>query len=65
MKNLLFLPLLCLLISCKKDIEELPPATQIGAHTFGARLDGQLWVPQKFGIAPPVPQGGEPVQPAD
>ena len=55
MKNLLFLPLLCLLFACKKDIEELPPATQTGAHTFGARLDGQLWVPQKFGIAPTAP----------
>ena len=46
---------LVLLSGCKKDIEELPPATETGANTFGVKLDGQLWVPQKFGIAPTAP----------
>ena len=40
---------LCLLAACKKDVEELPPATQTGANTFGAKVDGKLWVPQGFG----------------
>lgn len=40
------------LISCKKDIDELPPATQTGANTFGAKVNGNLWVPQGFGPFP-------------
>ncbi|HEV7781486.1 MAG TPA: DUF6252 family protein [Chitinophagaceae bacterium] len=43
---------LFLFASCKKDIEELPPATQTGAHTFGAKVDGNLWIPQGFGVFP-------------
>jgi Family of unknown function (DUF6252) len=43
---------LCLLASCKKDIEELPPATETGANTFGAKVNGELWVPQGFGSIP-------------
>lgn len=49
MKNLI--PALCfllLLTACEKDAEELPEATQTGANTFGARLDGALWTPQHF-----------------
>jgi hypothetical protein len=45
---------LILLVSCKKEIEELPPATQTGANTFGAKVNGQFWVPQGFG---PIPAG--------
>jgi hypothetical protein len=47
MKNLLyFLLFLPVLISCKKSVvEELPPATQTGANTFGASVNGKLWVP--------------------
>jgi len=47
MKNLVYLFLfLPSLISCKKNIvEELPPATQTGANTFGANVNGKLWVP--------------------
>lgn len=53
MKNLLWIcSALLLLTSCKKDIDELPEATQTGANTFGARVNGELWAPQKFGIAP-------------
>lgn len=37
---------------CKKDVDELPPASQDGTNTFGAKLNGQLWVPQGFGVAP-------------
>ncbi len=43
---------LCLLAGCKKEVEELPPATQTGANTFGAKVDGNLWVPQGFGPFP-------------
>jgi hypothetical protein len=41
--------------SCKKEVDALPEATQTGANTFGARLDGDFWIPQKFGIAPTAP----------
>jgi hypothetical protein len=53
MKRILIalLPLI-VLISCKKDVDELPPATQTGAHTFGAKVNGELWVPQGFGGLP-------------
>jgi hypothetical protein len=50
------LSILCLAVlffaSCKKTITELPPATQTGANTFGAKVDGALWVPQGFGPIP-------------
>ena len=56
MKNLvLALFALAVFSGCKKDIDELPPATETGANTFGAKVDGELWVPQKFGIAPTAP----------
>lgn len=38
--------------SCKKEVTELPPATQTGANTFGAMVDGKIWVPQGFGTIP-------------
>ena len=56
MKNI-FLLLSCVLIfaGCKKSVDELPEATQTGANTFGLKLDGQFWVPQKFaGINAPI-----------
>src|SRR5687767_12828102 len=40
------------LSSCKKEVEELPPATQTGAHTFGAKVNGDLWIPAGFGPIP-------------
>lgn len=43
---------LLLLGSCKKKVDELPPATQTGANTFGAKVNGQFWVPQGFGPIP-------------
>lgn len=43
---------LFLFIACKKKIEELPPATQTGANTFGARVEGNFWIPQGFGPFP-------------
>jgi hypothetical protein len=52
MKNLLYILLLLpVLIACKKNIvEELPPATQTGANTFGASVNGKLWVPSSAPI---------------
>jgi hypothetical protein len=41
--------ILFLFASCKKTVTELPPATQTGANTFGAKVNGELWVPQSFG----------------
>lgn len=41
--------LLILAVSCKKEVSGLPDATQTGANTFGARVNGQFWVPAKFG----------------
>ncbi len=53
MKNILTAVLsIFLFASCKKQITELPPATQTGAHTFGAMVNGQFWMPQGFGPLP-------------
>jgi len=48
-RTLATLALSFLIFSCKKDIKELPPATQTGANTFGAMVNGDMWVPQGFG----------------
>lgn len=53
MKNLLFLFIAALTLSCcdKDDdkpiaeIDKLPPATQTGANTFGCLLDGEIFKP--------------------
>lgn len=56
MKKLLFvLASVAVLTSCKKEVDELPEPTQTGANIFGAKLNGEFWVPQKFGIAPTAP----------
>jgi hypothetical protein len=56
MKNIFLLALLALsLAGCKKDVDELPEPTQTGANTFGAKVDGEFWVPQGFGIVPTAP----------
>jgi hypothetical protein len=39
-------------ISCKKNVDELPAASQSGANIFGCRIDGNIWVPQKNPIFP-------------
>lgn len=53
MKNILVFTLLALsFVSCKKDVDELPAATQTGANTFGAKVNGEMWVPQGFGSFP-------------
>jgi Family of unknown function (DUF6252) len=44
--------LLLLLSACKKEVTELPAATQTGANTFGAKVNGEFWVPQGFGPIP-------------
>lgn len=50
MKNFLFVCLSVFLFSsCNKKVDELPPATQTGANTFGAKVDGSFWVPRAFG----------------
>ena len=51
-KLIIFCSALFLLGSCKKKVDELPPATQTGAHTFGAKVNGQMWVPRGFGAFP-------------
>lgn len=55
MKNVLLLLSSLILVGCKKSVDALPEATQTGANTFGLKLDGQFWVPQKFaGINAPT-----------
>jgi hypothetical protein len=56
MKNILLLfPFLLVLSSCKKSVGALPEPTQTGANTFGLKLNGEFWIPQKFaGINAPV-----------
>jgi len=51
MKVLILLSLV-FLFSCKKDINELPAATQTGANTFGCLIDGKMWIPQKNPVFP-------------
>lgn len=51
-KLLIIFSSLFILFSCKKEVDELPAATQTGANTFGARVKGELWIPQGFGIVP-------------
>lgn len=41
-----------LLLSCNKEIKELPEPTQTGAGTFGLKLNGTLWAPQGFAGIP-------------
>lgn len=50
MKNILpFILCMAVIISCKKeDATELPGATQTGANTFGAKIDGDIWTPEPF-----------------
>jgi len=56
MKNIfLFTLFVSVLFACKKKVDELPEPTQTGANSFGAKVDGKLWVPQGFGIAPTAP----------
>ncbi len=43
---------LVFMVSCTKEVSELPPATEEGLNTFGAKVDGALWVPQGFGSFP-------------
>lgn len=51
MKNILFVFAALIIFSgCKKNINELPEATQTGANTFGLKLNGNYWVPQHFGV---------------
>ena len=50
MKNILAACLaMVFFVACKKDVSELPPATETGANTFGAKVDGKFWVPSGFG----------------
>lgn len=52
LRVLIFTGIASLLIhcECKKNIlglqEQLPPATQTGANTFGCYVNGKLWVPK-------------------
>ncbi len=56
MKNILIAVVaIIFLASCKKEVEELPPATETGANAFGLKLDGKFWIPQTFaGIDAPI-----------
>ncbi len=51
MKRLLLLPL-ALLLGCKKNdpdpVDQLPPATQTGANTFGCLVNGKAWTPKGY-----------------
>ncbi len=43
---------LVFLFSCKKNVDDLPAASQTGANIFGCRIDGNIWVPQKNPVFP-------------
>lgn len=56
MKKLLLLTAVVVAFTaCKKEIKTLPDETQIGANTFGAKLNGENWGPLKAGILPTAP----------
>lgn len=44
------LGLIFLFAACKKEVSELPDATQTGANSFGANVNGKFWVPKGVGI---------------
>jgi hypothetical protein len=53
MKKAFIISLLSLVfLSCKKEVEELPPATQTGANTLGLKINGEMWVPRGFAGLP-------------
>ena len=62
MKNLVIITMLLLLCaaSCKKENkneDQLPPATQTGANTFGCLVNGKVYVPKGFnGTGTPNPK---------
>jgi len=48
--NALLLCLIFCVASCKKENSSpLPAATQVGAHTFGCKINGKTWVPDGVG----------------
>ena len=61
MKKLILLLIVTFSLSCcdkdddkpKTELEKLPPATQIGAQTFGCLIDGKAFVPPRFGTNSP------------
>jgi hypothetical protein len=56
MKKLLLIVLsAATLISCKKDVDELPPTSETGTNTFGVKINNVMWAPQGFGITPTAP----------
>jgi hypothetical protein len=62
MKNLLFLfATLLTLFSCSKDdnksqkpIDQLPPATQVGANTAGCLVNGEAFLPKGTSLGGPI-----------
>ena len=52
----LFFMLAVTILSCKKDVTELPDPSQNGSNIFGCSIDGNLWVPAGFGIVPTAPK---------
>ena len=40
MRWILIVSVILSFTACSKDVVELPPATQTGENTFGAKLDG-------------------------
>ena len=61
LKTAVLLFLTFTLINCTKsdDQDQLPPATQTGANTFGCLINGKVFIPKdKTGYTPPG--GGRP-----
>lgn len=60
MKNSLLILILILSMSCCKNdddnltpLDQLPPATQTGEQTFGCLINGEAFMPDKFGFGTP------------
>jgi Family of unknown function (DUF6252) len=54
-RGYLLLTVIIFILSCKKDVTELPAPSQNGSNIFGCSIDGKLWVPAGFGIIPTAP----------
>ena len=47
--------MLAFALSCKKNVSELPEASQSGKNIFGCSINGTLWAPAGFGVIPTAP----------
>jgi hypothetical protein len=50
MKNILLLFMIASLVACEKNPDDLPEVSETGSNIFGAKINGEVWGPMKFGV---------------